>query len=237
MNPFMKTWHDNPLRRNRVTHQPPSFDAGMARNPQFDHEVDLLLNERNPELEAEFDLALADQDLLAAVLAQTGEIEAVPGPATGRHLRAEPSAPVSWTLPGFEGECRVTTNFGELPIKALRRRDMIKTISGAYKEVKKVDAFRLDADFMARHPAANPVMIRARSIGGSLPTKNMLVSPGQKLWLSRAGAASIARTAEELEGSPGVQRMRRSDIVYYRFHCGSEEKVCVEGAWFLTAPD
>lgn len=177
-------------------------------------------------------LADADRMVLDAVLSQTSECQR---DARARQ-RTETAAPLVWTLPGFEGKCRITTIFGELPVEALRRRDQVRTICGAFKEVKKVEAIRLDADFLERHPAAQPVMIRARAMGGAFPVRHMLVSPAQKLWLSRPGEGFAARTAQQMEGTPNMLRTRRSDITYYRFHLGEEEMVSVEGAWFCTTP-
>ena len=227
----MNKWQDFPVLRGLGTQAQPDYQPGFAARPLYEDD-DLGFDEFDPELDTEIDRALADKDILAAVLAQTGEVEPAPAP------RAEPraSAPVAWTLPGFEGSCRVTTNFGELPIQALRKRDMVKTISGAYREVKWIDAIRLDEDFMTRHPGAHPLMIRAKALGGTFPVRNMLVSPAQQLWVPRVGAGFSAKTAADLEGTPNIHRMRRSEIVYYRFHCGDEEKVCIEGAWFCTAP-
>lgn len=185
------------------------------------------MDDTTPDFEA--DIGLADRQTLAAVLRQAGT------PATMRQ-QTDQAAPIQWTIPGFEGECRITTNFGDLPIKALRRRDMVKTISGAFREVKKVDAFRLDEDFLARHPAAQPVMIRAKALGGTHPQRPILVSPAQAAWLPRVGEGFRAKTALALEGTPNVHRAHRSEITYYRFHLGEEDKVAIEGSWFVATP-
>jgi hypothetical protein len=173
-----------------------------------------------------------DDALLAAVMAKSA-VAATPTPPA----QAAVHRPVSWTLPGFEGKCRVATIFGDLPIEALRRRDKVKTISGAYREVLWIDAIRLDADFMARHQAAHPVHIRAKAIGGTHPARTMLVSPGQKIWSPNVSGAYSAVEASRLVGLPGVQSLPRGDITYYRFHTGSDEKISIDGAWFCVGPD
>ncbi len=142
-----------------------------------------------------------------------------------------------WELPGFDRRCRVSTNFGELPIEALRRRDMVKTQSGAYRAVEWVDAIRLDADFMSRHPGAHPVQIRAKSLGSGVPNRNILVSPGQIICPNGLIGNLGTALAEDILGYPGICRMQQTEMVYYRFHCGSAETVCIEGAWFCVAPD
>ncbi|MHA6262473.1 Hint domain-containing protein [Arenibacterium sp. CAU 1754] len=180
----------------------------------------------------------SDKDLLASVLAQTHD------PAVDENARALSTgiAPaykcdVDWTLPGFGGKCRVTTIFGDLPIEALRRRDKVKTISGAFREVKWIDEIRLDADFMSRHSEAFPILIRAKALDGVHPVKDMLVSPGQDVWMPKMTGKSCAQTAAQLDGQPNIMKTHKPEITYYRFHCGEPEKVSVEGAWFYVAPE
>ena len=83
---------------------------------------------------------------------------------------------------------------------------------------------------------ALPVMIRAKALGGIGPAKNMLVSPGQTVWVPKVSDGYRATLAGELDGQPNIMRPRRPELTYYRFHCGSPEKVCVEGSWFCPAP-
>ncbi|MEC7257240.1 MAG: Hint domain-containing protein [Pseudomonadota bacterium] len=171
-----------------------------------------------------------DDALLSAVMAQS----AAPAPAQAKSDR---TAPVSWTLPGFDGKCRIATIFGDLPIEALRRRDKVKTITGAYREIVWIDKIRLDADFMARHHSAHPVHIRAKAIGGTQPSRTMLVSPGQMIWSPNVSGQFSAVPAARLVGLPGVQTLPRGDITYYRFHTGCDEKISIDGAWFCVGPD
>lgn len=174
-------------------------------------------------------VAASDLTILDAVLQQTRETN-----APARHLAPGPNK--AWTLPGFGGHCRVSTSFGELPIEALRRRDWVKTHSGAYRQVQWIDEIRLDADFMARHPEAMPIKIRARTLAPCSPVRDILLSPGQVIVTSDGFGTKPMRAAFDLEGLPSVSRIPRSEMTYFMFHCGQPETVCVDGAWFLVAP-
>ena len=238
----MKHWPEFKLFRGAAQRPEP---AAAVQEPQL-LDFDLDLDQAAPDLLTEDalsaqDAEVADRDLLAAVLAQAADAPAPVRPETrpDTHRDTAPRARPAGTfaLPGFEGKCRVKTIFGDLPIEALRRRDKVKTISGAYREVVWVDAIRLDADFMSRHAAAHPVQIRAKALGGVAPVRNMLVSPGQQVWVPKVSDGYYAADADTLTAQPNMERMRRAEITYYRFHLGTPEKVCVEGAWFLTAPD
>lgn len=173
--------------------------------------------------------AASDLTILDAVLKQTRETD-----APARHPAPGPNK--AWTLPGFGGRCRVSTSFGELPIEALRRRDMVKTRSGTYRQVQWIDEIRLDADFMARHPEAIPIQIRTRTLGPCSPVRDILLSPGQVIVASDFFGTKPMGAAFDLEGLPSVSRIPRSEMTYFMFHCGQPETVCVDGAWFFVAP-
>lgn len=172
----------------------------------------------------------SDRAMLASVLSKTATV------AARAKQRQAYDSDFAWTLPGFGGKCRVSTIFGELPIEALRRRDKVKTRSGAYREVQWVDQIKLDEDFMARHPEAHPVLISARAFGGPQPQQNMLVSSGQPLGSIKMMGDKKPKTVADLEGQPNIARMRQPRFTYYRFHCGTSEAVMIEGAWFTVAP-
>lgn len=224
----MRHWQEIPFLRGKS----PARTAVPAPLPLVEEVRDEHMVQLPSELDPE-NPDVADHALLAAVMAPTSGIVQAHAPAP----RPQPARKaIKWELPGFESKCRVATNFGDLPIEALRRRDKVRTISGAYREVQWVDRIRLDADFLSRHPEALPVMIRAKALGGVHPMTNMLVSPGQTVWVPKVSDGYHPAVAGELDGQPNIMRARRPEVTYYRFHCGSAEKVCVEGAWFCTAP-
>lgn len=222
----MRYWQDIPFLKGLSPARGPEAAPVLMEDDILDDDPDFTADDLDPD-----NPDVADHALLAAVMAQTGEVAAAPS-------RPEPPSRrvIAWKLPGFESKCRVTTSFGDLPIEALRVRDQVRTISGAYREVRWIDRIRLDADFLSRHPEALPVMIRAKALGGVGPAKNMLVSPGQTVWVPKVSDGYRATLAGELDGQPNIMRTRRPELTYYRFHCGGPEKVCVEGSWFCTAP-
>ncbi|MDK3075459.1 Hint domain-containing protein [Sedimentitalea sp. JM2-8] len=188
------------------------------------------LSRSEPSYPASF--APSDQTILDAVLRQTRQSDAPSAAAS--HPAPRPNK--VWTLPGFAAGCRLSTSFGELPIEALRLRDRVKTRSGAYRQVEWIDEIRLDADFMARHPEALPIQIRTRTLGPCSPVRDIVLSPGQMIFASDVFGGNMMGAASELEGLPGVSRLPRSEMTYFMFHCGQQEAVCVDGAWFLVSP-
>lgn len=211
----MSIWpHKTPPPMRPVQHVPSSETMHRSQDPEIDRGYD------------------ADSDLIASVLEQAGHWDAQP--------RSDAETPsrsiITWTLPGFDRRCRISTNFGDLPIEALRRHDKVKTLSGAYRSVERIDEIRLDADFLARHPEAHPVQIRLRTFTAGQPVRNTLVSPAQPVCPSGHVGSHAATVALDMVGLPGICRLPQAEMTYFRFHCGSPETVCVDGAWFHIAP-
>lgn len=149
--------------------------------------------------------------------------------ALGREDSEEATSPaVTWNLPGFLGSARVSAAFGELPIQALRVRDEIRTASGAIARVQWIDKLHLDEEFLALHPSARPVHIRANALGQGLPLNDLTLSPEQKLSVD-AHAASRFVPASELCSRARAHRVQPTGLTYYRFHCGYPVDVRVEG--------
>lgn len=177
-----------------------------------------------------------EEDILAAVLKRATPTT-VPEPPP----KAEPVSEITskqpvWTLPGFHAKARVFTIFGELPIEALRRRDKVRTVTGAYVEVKWVDKVQLDVDFLERHPEAQPILIRTSALGKARPQTNVMVSPGQRMRVHGLVGEEGEKPAGELAGKRNILRMPHSGFTYYQFHCGTAATVSVEGLWFNVAP-
>lgn len=138
--------------------------------------------------------------------------------------------PVEWNLPGFMGGVRVSTSFGDLPIEALRIRDEIRTASGVFARVQWIDKLHLDADFMRKHPSAQPIIIPADSFGIGRPMKDITVSPRQQV-CADAHVAAHFQSAADLCRMSRAYRLQTLGLTYYRFHCGGPAAVRVEGVW------
>jgi hypothetical protein len=140
-----------------------------------------------------------------------------------------------WTLPGLCWNVRVTTSFGALPVQVLRKHDPLRLSDGSIRRIQWIDKIQLDEGFLAAYPDAQPVMIRAGSLGQGIPSQDILVSPCQKLAVQTTNYTFELRMARDLLGRPGFLRQPQSMLTYYMFHCGQPSRVSVEGASFYTA--
>lgn len=147
-----------------------------------------------------------------------------------REETCDEQGPVEWNLPGFTGQVRIGTAFGDLPIEALRVRDEIRTASGAFAPVRWIDKLHIDEDFVHRHPSAQPICIPANAFGIGRPMKDMTVSPCQQVCVD-AHVASRFQPAAKLRLMTRAHRLPPEGLTYYRFHCGSPTTVRAEGVW------
>lgn len=141
-----------------------------------------------------------------------------------------------WTVTGIAAGTRIQTSFGDLPIEALRRRDPVMTSDHEYAKVEWIDQMKLDAEFMAYHPEAQPVLITPNSLGSGVPRRPVLVSPKQIVRAPGHPLAATGVVASALTELPRISRMPVEDLTYVRLHCGRPAEVQVEGLWVQTTP-
>ncbi|MCW3779997.1 Hint domain-containing protein [Defluviimonas salinarum] len=151
----------------------------------------------------------------------------------GRHA---PREPILWTLPGFCRNARVATDFGDLPIEALRRRDPLRTVQGSLAHVAWVDRIHLDEEFLRANPDALPVLIPAGALGPGRPRSDLRVSPHQKINAGTGEFRPDFRMARDLTDRPGIMRSPETLVTYHVFHCGAPVSVLIEGIGVSTSP-
>jgi len=162
--------------------------------------------------------------------------EPAAAPAVARRPARDRDAAEPWTFPGFSGDARVMTSFGELPIKALRLRDPLRTPDGSYAPVQWIDRLNLDEGFLHGRPDAQPVCIAAGALGQDRPKNEFLLSPHQQVATNDLRFRQEFRSARDLTGRPGIMRRPETVVSYYMFHCGRPVTVMVEGVWMRVEP-
>lgn len=160
----------------------------------------------------------------------SGTVEtSAPEPGHPRPRERRVARPVIWTVPGIVGTARVSTSFGDLPIQALRANDPLRTVQGPIAKVVRVDVIRLDEDFLAANPDAQPVLIPAGHFGQGRPGRDIHVSPQQKVNVSPGQFRQDFRLARDLLDRPGVMRAPMPMVSYHTFQCATPAAVLVEG--------
>ncbi len=140
-----------------------------------------------------------------------------------------------WRLQGILAETRITTNFGKVPAHLVRTGDRVRTRSGRYLPVKEIREYKLDLDYVERHPEALPVTIKQGTIDGKRPTQDVLLSAEQLVTLDdkRAKpdfvhACEIPRVRQSLEPALGL-------VAYYKFALEEPAELFCEGVWVKSS--
>ena len=146
-----------------------------------------------------------------------------------------PVQTAKWTCPGFLGKTRILTDFGALPIEALRTNDPIVTGVGRVMRVRRIRKIGLDRHVLAQTPDAQPVRIMADAFGPGLPKQDMLLSPAQELTVRIQNFPPRRLRAGEIRGTGAVMRAPATALVYYAFELEEEAVAYAEGISFSVA--
>jgi hypothetical protein len=119
-----------------------------------------------------------------------------------------------------------------VPLEALRRRDPVKTRTGRFIEVQKVDTIRFDRRFLLTHPEAQPIMIPQNALGGTTPTQPIFVSGGQRVHVPQRYAQAHGQKVSALIDRGGIARKPHGYFTYYTVSCGEPCSINVDGLWF-----
>lgn len=143
---------------------------------------------------------------------------------------------MSWSLPGFGTGACVATEFGGVPVEALRLHDRVKTSDGRFLVVKHVDIIRLDRRFLLSHSEAQPIEIPKNAFAPNAPNQTFLMSGRQRFFLPGHCNQTSGTMAIDFVGIGKVQRKFHGYFTYYVFHCGERCKVSIDGLWVDLDP-
>lgn len=174
----------------------------------------------------------SDFDIIGSVMKKAEATRHAPPVRNDVNAVGEPP----WELWGFDGKARIKTDFGYLPIEALRPRDAVLTPSGAYKRIVWVDVLKLEPEFLASRKTARPMLVGKGAIEPDVPMTSLLLSPGQKVCTTRVFSMSGLAPLNKLTGRPNIFAQPTESFKYYLFSYGEAGAVNVEGLWCQTYP-
>jgi hypothetical protein len=162
-------------------------------------------------------------------------------PESGREMGSAVSRPGSssqfWRVPGIVGSTRVLTNFGHVPAHLVRVRDMLRTRDGGFLPVLRIGVYRLDEDFLERHPDAAPVVIRKRSLCPQTPKQDVILSPAQMVGTGGGQICDGVIPATELSRQRGGINSTIGMLAYFQFHLPRRVQINCEGVWVSAEAD
>ncbi|MDD2705164.1 MAG: Hint domain-containing protein [Acidocella sp.] len=125
---------------------------------------------------------------------------------------------------------RIMTAQGEVPVEALCIGDELPVQSGGMRRIKWIgrQSFSRTADRRVL-----PVRIRAGTLGGGRPWRDLFVSPGHSMLLE----GRLVLAAALLNGVTVTQDERTGPLDYYLMEFGQHDCVLAEGAWSESFAD
>ncbi len=121
---------------------------------------------------------------------------------------------------------RIATPGGEVTVERLAIGDTVLTASGAARPVRWIGRRSYAGRFLAGNRAVQPIRLRAGSLGGGLPRRDLLVSPEHAMLLD--GVLIPAGCLVNGTGIVQERSLRRVDYVHVELD--SHDAILAEGA-------
>lgn len=118
-------------------------------------------------------------------------------------------------MPGFLAGTQIMTTFGAVPVELLRTLDPVVTLERGMRRLRRVDRIKLDASLLARCPEAQPIRIKAGAIAKGVPERDLLVSPGQELYLVSGGFPRRQMATQDIRGYMNIFPSPVTSVTYY----------------------
>ncbi len=129
---------------------------------------------------------------------------------------------------------------GGVFVEDLAIGDQVITRAAGPQSIRWIGKRRFSKSDLLLHPDLRPVVVCAGALGENLPTKDLVVSPQHRIFLSdwRAeylfGAADILVPAKAMINDQTIRRGPVQDIYYYHILLDSHEVVLANGQWAET---
>lgn len=98
----------------------------------------------------------------------------------------------------FAAGTMIRTPSGDVPVERLAQGDMVCTADNGAQPIRWIGARKVDSIDLAANPKLRPVHIRAGSLGGGLPTSDLLVSRQHRMLLSSQKMRTVCDKDEAL---------------------------------------
>ncbi len=140
-------------------------------------------------------------------------------------------------IPCFTPGTLIATPRGERLVEELQAGDRIITRDNGIQEIRWVGHREMSGKMLAAAPHLRPVMIRAGSLGGGLPERDMMVSPNHRMLVSNERTqlyfeeSEVLAAAKHLTGAAGILSVDVLATTYIHFMFDRHEIVLSNGAW------
>jgi Ca2+-binding RTX toxin-like protein len=137
----------------------------------------------------------------------------------------------------FTPGTKIATPKGEMAVEILQPGDKVFTRDNGIQEIAWAGSRTLTGDELALSPDLQPVLVRAGSLGPSVPEHDLLLSPNHRLLLSGQRAAlhfednEVFAAAKHMTSTDGVDVVDISGVTYVHLMFARHEVILSNGAW------
>jgi hypothetical protein len=122
---------------------------------------------------------------------------------------------------------RILTTNGEIPVESLNIGDYIVTVSGAHRPIKWIGHRAYAPHFANASPNLLPICFKAGSLGETIPTRDLYVSPKHAMFID-----GVLIPAECLVNGATIIKTKRVDaaLAYWHIELETHDVLLAEGA-------
>lgn len=137
----------------------------------------------------------------------------------------------------FTPGTKIATPRGEICVETLRPGDKVFTRDNGIQEIAWAGSRTLSAQELVQTPSLQPVLVRAGSLGPSVPEQDLLLSPNHRLLMSGHSAAlhfednEVFAAAKHLTSSDGIDAVESNGVTYVHLMFARHEVILSNGAW------
>lgn len=131
----------------------------------------------------------------------------------------------------------IATPKGEVAVETLQPGDKVFTRDNGIQEIAWAGSRTLSGAELVASPNLQPVLVRAGSLGASVPEHDLLLSPNHRLLMTGQRAAlhfedsEVFAAAKHLTNTDGVDAVQSSSVTYIHLMFAHHEVILSNGAW------
>lgn len=137
----------------------------------------------------------------------------------------------------FTPGTRIATPKGEIAVEALRPGDKVFTRDNGIQEIVWAGSRALSGEELVETPKLQPILVRAGSLGPSVPEHDLLLSPNHRVLMTSHRAAlhfednEVFAAAKHLTDTDGIDQVQSNAVTYIHLMFARHEVILSNGAW------
>ena len=137
----------------------------------------------------------------------------------------------------FTPGTKIATPKGEVAVETLQPGDKVFTRDNGIQEIAWAGSRTLSGQELVTSPDLQPVLVRAGSLGPSVPEHDLLLSPNHRLLMTGQSAAlhfednEVLAAAKHLTSTDGIDVVQSSAVTYVHLMFARHEVILSNGAW------